>query len=125
MIPKERILLLPNLDGATTKLQACQWKSQEDAQPSISTSTSISRGRTNLRDQNPVTRRNAHGHALAIAVKDAGPDCEHFGLVLVLDAALGEEYAGGSLGFGFDALDQDAVEEGGEVLDVAEDGLLD
>lgn len=78
---------------------------------------------TYLRNQNLVTRRDTHGNSLAIFANSTGADSEDLGLILLLDAALGEEDAGGGLGLGLDALDQDAVEEGREALDVAEDGL--
>lgn len=51
-------------------------------------------------------------------------DSQDLGLVLLLDAALGEEDTRRSLGLGLDALDQDAVQERSEVLDVAEEGLV-
>lgn len=78
---------------------------------------------TYLRNQNLVTRRDTHGNQLAILAHGTGADSEDLGLILLLDAALGEEDAGGGLSLGLDALDQDAVEEGREALDVAEDGL--
>jgi len=79
---------------------------------------------TYLRNQNLVTGGNAHGEALAILVKGTGTNGENLGLVLLLNAALREEDAGGGLGLGLDALDQNAVQKGSEVLDVAEDRLL-
>lgn len=79
---------------------------------------------TYLRNQDLVTGGDAHGEALALLVKESGANSEDLGLVLLLDAALREEDAGGGLGLGLDALDQDAVQEGSEVLDVAEDRLL-
>jgi hypothetical protein len=78
---------------------------------------------TYLRNQNLVARRHTHGNPLAILVNGTGADGEDLGFILLLDAALGEEDAGGGLSLGLDALDQDAVEEGREALDVAEDGL--
>jgi hypothetical protein len=60
---------------------------------------------------------------LAVAVDGTGTNSENLSLVLFLDAALGEEDARGGLGFGLDALDEDAVQEGSEVLDVAEERL--
>jgi hypothetical protein len=82
------------------------------------------KGVTYLGDQNLVTGSDAHGKALAILVEGTGADGEDLGLVLLLDTALREEDTGGSLGLGLDALDQDAVQEGGERLDVTEDRLL-
>lgn len=79
---------------------------------------------TYLRNQNLVTGVDTHGKALAIPVKGTGANGENLSLVLLLDAALGEEDAGGGLGLRLDALDQNAVQEGGEALDVAEDRLL-
>jgi hypothetical protein len=96
-IPEEGVLLFAELDGVTTE----------------------------LRDENLVTSGNAHGDSLAVAVNGAGTDGKDLGLVLFLDAALGEEDTGGSLGLGLDALDEDTVQEGSEVLDVAEDGLIE
>lgn len=79
---------------------------------------------TYLRNQDLVTSVDAHGEALAFFVKETGANSENLGLVLLLDAALREEDAGGGLGLRLDALDQDAVQEGSEALDVAEDRLL-
>lgn len=79
---------------------------------------------TYLRDQDTVTGSNAHGEALAVLVEDTGANSEDLGLVLLLDAALGEEDTGGGLGLGLDTLDQDAVEEGSKALDVAEERLI-
>lgn len=79
---------------------------------------------TYLRNQNLVTISDTHRKALAILIKSTGANSEDLGLVLLLDAALREEDAGGCLGLGLDALDKDAVQEGSEALDVAEDRLL-
>lgn len=79
---------------------------------------------TYLRNENLVTSGNAHGESLAVAVNGTGANGKDLGLVLLLDAALGEEDTGGSLGLGLDALDEDTVQEGSEVLDVAEDRLI-
>ena len=71
-----------------------------------------------------VTLSNAHGDLGAIAVNGTRANSENLGNVLLLDAALREEDTGGGLGLGLDALDQDTVQEGSQVLDVAEDRLL-
>jgi hypothetical protein len=92
-IPEEVVLLFADLDGATTK----------------------------LRNENLVTSGNAHGNSLAVTVNGTGANGKDLGLVLLLDAALGEEDTGGSLWLGLDALDEDTVQEGSEALDVAED----
>lgn len=78
---------------------------------------------TYLRNQDVVTRSNAHRDLVAIAVNGTGANSEDLGHVLLLDTALGEEDTRGSLGLGLDALDQDTVEERGKVLDVTEDRL--
>lgn len=80
---------------------------------------------TYLGDEDLVTSGNAHGETLAFLVEETGANSEDMGLVLLLDGRLREEDTGGSLGLGLDALDQDAVQEGGEGLDVAEDRLKD
>ena len=82
------------------------------------------RASTYLRNQDLVTGSDTHGEALAILVEGTRADGEDLGLVLLLDAALREKDAGGGLGLGLDALDQDTVQERSEVLDVAEDRLL-
>lgn len=71
-----------------------------------------------------VTDSNAARNVLAIPVKETRTNSENLGDILLLDAALREEDARGGLGLGLDTLDQDAVEEGGEVLDVTEDRLF-
>ena len=81
--------------------------------------------KTNLGDQDMVTSGNAHGNLVAFRAEDTRANSEHLGDVLLLDAALGEEDSRGGLGLGLNALDQHTVEEGGKVLDVAEDRLRD
>lgn len=78
-----------------------------------------------LGDQDMVTSGNAHGNLIAFRAEDTRANGEHLGDVLLLDAALGEEDSRGGLGLGLNALDQHTVEEGGKVLDVAEDRLRD
>ena len=80
--------------------------------------------RTYLGDQDLVAGSDTHGKALAILAEETGANGKNLGLVLLLDAALREEDTGGGLGLGLDALDQDTVQEGSQVLDVAEDRLL-
>lgn len=78
---------------------------------------------TYLGDQNLVAGGDTHGKALAILVKGTRADSEDLGLVLLLDTALREEDTGGSLSLRLDALDQNAVQEGSEGLDVTEGRL--
>jgi hypothetical protein len=78
---------------------------------------------TYLGDEDLVTGRDTHGETLAVTVEKTGANSEDLSLVLLLNSSLGEEDTGGSLGLGLDALDQDAVQEGSEGLDVAEDRL--
>lgn len=78
---------------------------------------------TYLGDEDLVTGGDTHGETLAILVEKTGANSEDLGLVLLLDGSLGEEDTGSGLGLGLDALDQDAVQEGGKGLDVAEDRL--
>ena len=79
---------------------------------------------TYLGDQDTVTGSDTHGESLAVAVKETGANGKDLSLILLLDAAFGEEDTRGGLGLGLDALDQDAVHEGSKALDVAEDRLL-
>lgn len=79
--------------------------------------------KTYLRNQDEITNGNTHGQTLTISLDGTGANGEDLGLVLLLDAALGQEDAGGGLGLGLDALDQDAVQKGSEVLDVTEERL--
>lgn len=80
---------------------------------------------TYLGDQDTVTGSDTHGESLAVAVKETGANGKDLSLILLFDAALGEEDTRGGLGLGLDALDQDAVHEGSEVLDVAEERLCE
>lgn len=96
MIPEQAVLLLADLDGAAAKLG----------------------------DQDLVARLNADGDAVAGLVECAGADSEDLGLVELLDGGLGQEDAGGGLGLGLEALDEHAVEEGGEGADGLEGRLL-
>lgn len=123
MIPEEGVLLLADLDGITTELNRHMladgtkqlhprgWEEQRD------------QGITYLGDEDLVAGSDTHGDTLAVTVNKTGADSEDLSLVLLLDSSLGEEDAGGSLGLGLDALDQDAVQEGSKGLDVAEDRL--
>lgn len=138
-VPVEGVLLLADLDGAAAELFRDEYQHQRliewvelrclRRRPwrrwlRHTEDTGRDSSATYLRNQDLVTGVDAHGETLAILVKEAGANSENLGLVLLLDAALREEDAGGGLGLGLDALDQDAVQEGSEVLDVAEDRLL-
>lgn len=70
-----------------------------------------------LRNQDLVAGLYADCNALALLVKGTGANGEDLGLVQLLDGGLGEEDAGCGLGFGLDALDEDAVEERGDGAD--------
>lgn len=96
VVPEESVLLLADLQRATAE----------------------------LRDQDLVTGLDAQRYPLAILVVKAGADGEDVALVDLLDGAVGEEDAGGGLGLGLDALDEDAVEKRSERLDVLEERLL-
>ena len=95
VVPEKAQLLLANLDGASAE----------------------------LRDQDLVTGLYAGADALSIFVKGTGADGENFGFVELLDGGLGEEDAGCGLGFGLDALDEDAVEERRDAADGLDCGL--
>lgn len=82
--------------------------------------SNLDRAAAELRNQNLVARRNAHGDSLALLVETTGSNSEDLSLVELLDGALGQEDARGGLGVGLDALDENAVEERGESLDAAE-----
>lgn len=79
---------------------------------------------TYLGDEDAVASVDAHGEALAVLVEGTGANSEDLGLVEVLNGGLGKEDAGGSLGLGLDALDEDAVKKGDESLDGADGGGL-
>jgi hypothetical protein len=113
-VPEQCKLLLTNLDGATTKL----YRLNQSRTPIL-----IKLRRTYLRNQNLITTSNAHGNLISISVSGARTNGQNGGLVDLLDGTLGKEDAAGGLGFGLEALDEDAVQKGDEVLDVAE-GLV-
>lgn len=75
-------------------------------------------------NQDLVASGTAHGETLAVLVEGTGANSEDLGLVELLNTALREEDTGGGLGLGLDALDQDAVQEGGKSLDVTDGRLL-
>jgi hypothetical protein len=85
--------------------------------------TDLDRRAAKLRDQHLVAGLHADFHAVAALVECAGADSEHLGLVQLLDGCLGQEDAGCGLGFGLEALHEDAVEEGREGADGLECGL--
>lgn len=116
MIPEEGVFLLADLDGVTTELNrhTLAYIVPMYSHPSCT---------TYLGDEDLVTGIDTHGETLALTVNETRADGEDLSFVLLLDGSLGEEDTGGSLGLGLDALDQDAVQQGGEGLDVAEDRL--
>ena len=89
VVPEQAQLVLANLDGASAE----------------------------LRDQDLVAGLYAGGNALSILVEGTGADGEDLCFVELLDGRLGEEDAGCGLGFGLDALDEDAVEQRRDALD--------
>lgn len=95
VVPEQAVLLLADLDGAAAEL-----------------------GNEDL-----VAGLDAKGYPLAFLVLEAGANGENLGLVELLDGAVGEEDAGGGLGLGLDALDENAVKERSEGLDVLEERL--
>jgi hypothetical protein len=116
VIPEKGVLLLADLDGVTTELEP-------SAYHCLFQSIHIGGRVTYLGDEDLVTGSDTHGETLALLVEETRANSEDLGLVLLLDGSLGEEDTGGRLGLRLDALDQDAVQEGGERLDVAEDRL--
>lgn len=90
-VTEERVLLLADLDGASTV----------------------------LRDQHTIPFRHAHGYPFAIFVERTGTHGEDFCFIEFLDGGFREEDAAGGLRLGFDALDEDAVEEGDQGSDGA------
>lgn len=95
VVPEQAVLLLADLDGAAAE----------------------------LRNEDLVTGDDTERYPLAVLVVETGADGEDLALVDVLDGAVGEEDAGCGLGLGLDALDEDAVEERSEALDVLEERL--
>lgn len=83
----------------------------------------LDRATAELWDQDLVAGLHAGGDALSVFVEGAGADSNDFCFVEVLDGCFGEEDTGCGLGFGLDALDEDAVEEGGNAADGFDGGL--
>jgi hypothetical protein len=77
-----------------------------------------------LGNENAVANGNAHGQALALLVQTTGSDGQDLGLVQLLNARLGQEDAAGSLGLSLDALDENAVQQGGQRADGSDGGSL-
>ena len=76
-----------------------------------------------LRNQNLVAWLHAGCNALSVLVNGAGADGDDFCFVELLDGGLGEEDASCGFGFGLDALNEDAVEKGGDAADGLDCGL--
>jgi hypothetical protein len=76
------------------------------------------------RNQHPIASLNARLHDLALLVETARANGQDSRLVQLLDGRLWEEDAAGGLGFGLDALDEDAVQERRQGLDGLESGGL-
>lgn len=123
-IPEKSVFFFANLDGTATELYN---KISLELKPNHALPTQQYRGegvkkekkRTYLGNQDLITARDAHGNLISISVKAARANGKNGGLVDVLDGALGQENAAGGLGFGLDALNQNTVQKGNEVLDVA------
>lgn len=79
---------------------------------------------TYLRNQNLIASLHARSNALAILIEGTGANSQNLGLVGVLDGRLGEEDATSGLGLGLYALDEDAVQEGGDGADGLEERLF-
>lgn len=95
VVPEQRVLLLTDLDGATTELG----------------------------DQDLVAGLHADSNAVARLVVCAGADGKNLSLVQLLDGSLGKEDSCCGLGLGLEALHEHAVEEGGERADGLEGRL--
>jgi hypothetical protein len=95
MVPEQAQLLVSNLDRASTEL----W------------------------NQHLVAGLHTWRYPLAILVHCSGAYGEYFGFVELLHGRLGQEDTSCGLGFGLDALDKDAVKEGGDAADRLDCGL--
>ena len=80
--------------------------------PDTNTAKQYKQTTTYLRNQHLVARLHRNSNSLALLVQTTGADGQHLCLIELLDAALGEEEAAGSLGLGFYPLHEDTVEEG-------------
>lgn len=96
MVPKERILLLPNLHWAPSK----------------------------LRNQHSVPGLDAALDTAAVTVNPARTNGENLGLAELLNSSLGEEDPRGGLSLGADTLHEYAIEKRAEGGDAAESGGL-
>lgn len=114
MVPEEMVLVLADLDRASTVLHHHQQTS------TTSTSRNQHWGSSHLRNQNAVAGLHRNLHPLALFIESTWAHGEDLGLRQLLDGRLGEEDSRGSLDIGLDTLDEDAVEEGREGLDGAE-----
>jgi hypothetical protein len=83
----------------------------------------LDRAASKLRDQHLVAGLYADRYPRSILGERAGAYSNNLCFVEFLDGGLGEENAGRGLGFGLDALDEDAVEEGGDAADGFDCGL--
>lgn len=115
VIPEEMVLLLSDLDGATTILH----KAVSLVSPSHPTCIEAY-----LRNQHLITSLDTHRYPLSIFIESAGSDGKNIGLVEFLDTAFGQEDAAGGAGFGFDSLYEHAVQEWDERLDGLQSGGL-
>jgi hypothetical protein len=114
VVTEKGILFFADLNGAASILFHHQlvsvWFYFAAVRPPAP-SYAVLHARTHLRNQNLITSSNTHSYPLAILVQSAGSHGQNLGLVQLLDGGLGQEDAAGGLRLGFDALDQDAVEE--------------
>ena len=134
MVSENRVFLLTNLHGGTTVLKHTHTHTHLSSAylfPSFlffffTRLIKTQKKKTYRRNQDPVSRLHGDFDPLPVLVDSAGTDSEDLGFRELLDGRLGEVDAGSGFGlsFDFDALHEDAVEEGREGLDVTERGGL-
>ena len=138
MVSEQRVLLISNLDRWSSILPSRQQTLSMKFHPfqyvitihaqvrpfSSSTPLSLSnlpqpqrRIKTHLRNQNLIPHSHRTANPLPILVQSTGSNSQHPRFIQFLHTALRKEDTRCSLGFRFDALDQDAIEEGREGFD--------
>ena len=81
-------------------------------------------GETYRWQQNLITSLHNRGHSLSILIQTTWANGQNARLIELLDRGLWEKDTAGGLGLGLNALDENAVEEGGESLEGLEGGGL-
>ena len=121
MISEKRIFFITNLYRGSTILQ----QTITLAQSPHRNKEKEKRGRAYRRNQNLITRLDAHFNSVAFRIHPSGTNSQYLCLGEFLDRVYWQVNARGGLCLGLDSLNKNTVQEGYERLYTAEGSSLD